>query len=185
MRWCEATFVDLVSYTRETTSASTRMGRAGRERRCWRIRCLGWRQGCLSWRIQTLQRLPSSYMIHIVVIPSVSLPRRPCTSRKPHSSSVSFLRSHLPLRLQVFLLVGTGSHFQRSRQTLNPQARAVHLRRQLDFLFLCRSQAMRWVLLYLLIIPPLTLCCRSLLFLPFKHRKFIYRFPLFHPHTAG
>ena len=164
-----------------------RMGRAGREQRCWRILCLGWRQGCLSWRILKLQRLPSSYTTHIVLIPSASLPPRPCTSRKHHSSSVSSLRFHLPLQRQVFLLVGTGSHFQRSRQTLNPQARAVHLLRQLDFLFLCHSQAMRCVLYFFKksLIPPFTLCFRSLLFQPFKHRKFIYQSPLLHPHTAG
>ena len=120
------------------------MARAGRGRRCWRIRCLGWRRDSLSWRIQMLQLLPSSYMIPIALTPSVSLIHRPCTSRKHHSSSaVSFLHFRLPLRLQVFHLVGTGSHFQRSRQTLNPQARAVHQLRQSDFLCLYHSQAMR------------------------------------------
>ena len=143
--------VVLANCTRETTSASTRMARAGRERRCWRIRCLGWRRDSSSWRIRMLQRLPSSYMIHIALTPNVSLIHRPCTSRKHLSSSaVSFLHFRLPLRLQVFLLVGTGSHFQRSRQTLNPQARAVHRLRQSDFLFLCHSQVMRSLFFLLL-----------------------------------
>lgn len=138
-------FADLASIIRETTSASTPMGRVGRERRCWRILCLGWKRGCLSWRILKLQRLPSSYTIHIMDMLRLSAfpPHHPCTFRKLRSSSVSFHRSRLPQLPQVFLPVGTGNHSQRSRQTLNPQARAVLPLPPLGFLFLCRSQAMR------------------------------------------
>lgn len=85
-------------------------------------------------------------MIHTMgLIPSACQPLRLCTSQKTLSSSVSFHLFRLHLLLRVFLLVGNGNHSQRSRQTLNPQARAVLQLRPSDIQFQCPMQVLRFV----------------------------------------